>query len=266
MPYWLLIPQWLSPRSGKITHAHTRFLLDVLTGQFCAFLAVKIHDDVFDRQTEDLALIYAADQLLLSAAAAFEPYFSSRSTFWPFMRDSLKKTFNAISDVDHAQLHGYGSARSTARSTAGMYAVCNLATYAVCLQTGRRRMYPRIQRCTDEIACVGQYLDDLEDIEVDLRRGRLNYAGRILAGERARGKSNVLRMVARGALIDGTSDRFLAILRGHLERATRHAGQSGIPELVDLVKSQSELLDSIGYAMHGKRVDSILGSIAPARR
>jgi len=266
MPYWLLIPQWLPARSGMTTQANRRFLLDVLTGQLCAFLAVKIHDDVFDRQTKDLALIYAADQLLLSAAAAFEPYFSSRSTFWSFMRDSLKKTFNAISDVDHAQVHGYGAARSAARSTAGMYAVCNLATYAVCLRAGRRRMYPRIQQCTDEIACVGQYLDDLEDIKVDLRRGRLNYAGSVLGGKRAHGKSNVLRMVARGALVEGRSDTFLSMLHGHIVRAARYAGLSGIPELIDLVKTHSDLLDSIEYSLHSRRVKFVLGSIAPARR
>jgi hypothetical protein len=260
LPYWLVIPQWLNDLFLPKQETNQRFLRDALCGQFCVFLALKIHDDLFDGQARDRSLLFAADHLFLSARRAFVPYFPTHSLFWSFFDSSIAQTLNAIIAVDQAQLHRYGQPSSVATLARQGYAACNIATFAVCLRSKRIRLFQRIVRCTDELAFVGQILDDLEDVMVDFRRGRVNYAAYFLLGPSSHGRKNFLGRLARRIILDGSADRFFEMLQRHLARAREIAATTPIPMLLDYVGNHLLQLKSIETQWHRRRVQVLFES------
>jgi hypothetical protein len=243
-PYWLLLPQWLAVRVRGRQITARRFLSDALFGQCCAFLAVKLHDDVFDGHVEDRSLIFAADHLFLAAREAFTPHFRGDSPFWKFYESSLRRTLDAIVATDECQVRGYGSPASVRALAREGYAVCNLGTFAACLHARTPALFTRIVRCTDELAFVGQLLDDMEDVREDLGRGRRNYAAWFLLG---RSRKNIV--------IDGTADRWFALLRRHLKKAAGHAASAALPELAAHVAEHQREVDSTEAFFHEQRVN-----------
>jgi hypothetical protein len=260
-PHWLLVPQWLLQRFGQRKRSDRRFLLDILHGQFCAFLAVKLQDDLFDQQVSDRCLIYAADHLLLSAREALAPHFRSRSVLWPFFDASLRETINSIIEWDQSQLHGFGPVSSVKAITSAGYAVCNLATFAVCLRLNKARLFRTLLPCTDEIAFVGQLLDDLEDIQSDFDRGRLNYAARFLLKRPARNSPDLVDRLAMAIVVDGRLSEFLKMLRRHLDRAARIAATIDSPGLTEYIAWHRKALESIDMQQHQIRVRALVGNI-----
>jgi len=260
-PHWLLVPQWLLQRFGQLGRSDRRFLLDILHGQFCAFLAVKLQDDLFDQHVSDLSLICAANHLLLSAREAFAPHFSEGSVLWPFFDASLRKTMNAIIDWDHAQLHGFGPVSSVKAMTSGGYAVCNLATFAACLRLNKPRLFHALLPCTDEIAFVGQLLDDLEDMQSDFDRGRLNYAARFLLKRPVSNSPDLVHRLARAIIVDGRLSEFLSLLAKHLHRAAGVASSIDLPGLPEYIARHREALGSISTRHHQMRVRFLFGTL-----
>jgi hypothetical protein len=261
-PYWLLVPQWIVARSPGRRRTDQRFLLDVLCGQFCAFLALKIHDDLFDGHIRDRSLVFTSDYLLLSAREAFTPYFSAHSPFWPFFDSALKRTLHAIIETDHSQLHGYGTPSSVAALAREGYAACNIAAYAVCLRLNRVNLFQKLARCTDELAFVGQLLDDLEDMQEDFQRGRVNYAAWFLLGRSVNRRRNIMQQVARGIIVNGSAARFFTMLQKHLQRAGEMADSIGIPELEDYVGRYRKALEASETSLHRERVRMVFGIAA----
>ena len=69
LPFWLVAPGWfLSPQKGS---RHRRLLSDLAFGQYCLFLAIRIHDDLLDDQARDRWLILAGDDLLIEPEEQF---------------------------------------------------------------------------------------------------------------------------------------------------------------------------------------------------
>jgi hypothetical protein len=258
-PHWLLLPQWLMQQHGRKNMADSRFLADILRGQFCAFLGIKLQDDLFDQQVSDRSLIYVADHLLLSAREAFTPHFSAKSSFWPFFDSRLRDTINSIIDWDQAQLHGFGPVSSVKAMTSAGYAVCNLATFAVCLRRKKFRLFQALLSCTDEIAFVGQLLDDLEDIEPDFARGRLSYAVRFLLNRPIKSSADLNHRLASAIVVDGRLGDFLRMLGRHLDRAASIAASVKLPELLAYITRHRKVLESLERQQHQKRAGLLFG-------
>jgi len=258
-PHWLLLPQWLVQQHGRKDRAGSRFLADVLRGQFCAFLGIKLQDELFDQQVSDRSLIYVADHLILSAREAFNPHFSEKSALWPFFNSSLRDTINSIIHWDQAQLHGFGPVSSVKAMTSAGYAVCNLATFAVCLRLKKFRLFQALLSCTDEIAFVGQLLDDLEDIEPDFARGRLNYAARFLLNRPVKSSADLNHRLASAVIVDGRLGEFLRMLGRHLDRAASIAARVKLPELLEYITRHREVLESLDRQQHQMRAGLLFG-------
>jgi hypothetical protein len=253
-PYWLAVPQWLMRRHSGRRRGDRKFLHDALSGQFCAFLALKIHDDLFDEHVEDRSLIFAADHLLLAARGAFTPSFSDGSPFWPMFDASIKRTLDAIIETDRCQLHGYGQPSRVLALAREGYAVCNIGTYAACLRLDKPDLFPDLVRCTDLLAFVGQVLDDFEDLQDDVQRGRVNYAAWWLVGGVVPRKANFIRRVARAFIVDGSVARFFAMLQEQLLRAGTIAATLGLPELTDYIVAYRKGIERTEKLLHRRRV------------
>jgi hypothetical protein len=254
-PYWLLLPQWLAGRVRGGRTAGAQFLSDALFGQCCAFLAVKVHDDVFDGHVDDRSLIFAADHLFISAREAFTPHFRGDSPFWRFYDNSVRRTLDAIVATDACQVRGYGSPASVRALAGEGYAVCNVATIAACLRARTPALFAKIVRCTDELAFVGQLLDDMEDVREDLGRGRRNYAAWFLLGRSGRNGDDAMQPLMKNLVINGAADAWFALLRRHLTKAAGHAASAGIPELAALVAEHQREIDAAEDLYHKQRVN-----------
>ncbi len=264
-PHWLLLPQWLMRHHRQKDKASKKFLADIVRGQFCAFLAIKLQDDLFDGHVSDRSLIYAADHLLLSARTSFAPYFPTRSAFWTFFDSSIRRTVNAIIDWDDCQLHGFGPASSVKGMTSAGYAVCNLGTFAVCLRLKKPRLYRALLPWTDELAYVGQLLDDLEDMQEDFLQGRLNYAARFLLGRPTNSRTEIAQQLATAILFDGKLGEFLKMLEGRLSRAAGIARSIGLPPLLEFIHEYQGMLGSMEKKNHQRRVRAIFEHVDSIR-
>lgn len=258
-PYWLRVPRWIARRCSA--RMGRRFLDDVLFGQSCAFLAVKIHDDLFDGHVADRSLLFAADHLLLASREAFEPHFPGDGEFWNSFNGSFRRTLNAVIAVDECQLHGHPGHAAAAALVRQGYSVCNIGSYAVCRRAGKQRLFAAVARCTGEIAVVGQFLDDLEDMNDDYRRGRVNYAAWVLLGSSRRGRRRGVNRKFPRLLLDGTGDRWFAMLRAHVRRAEVLAAQTGISELSGHVREYGQAVATAERLLHRSSVDLVFSGL-----
>jgi hypothetical protein len=180
-PIWLRLPAWLAAR-GRNSMDRT-FLSDVQWGQYCLFLFVRIHDDVFDRHVTDPVFVYAADLLLIDSERAFARQFG-KSAFWPFYRDSLNTTLTAILEANALERRPQGLGGADTRVHARVASIFKVGAAAVCIKAGRPADLRRVGPFLDHLAIVSQMIDDLKDLRDDAIDGRRNSIATAIADPR----------------------------------------------------------------------------------
>jgi hypothetical protein len=267
-PYWLLLPQWLARnwrRSGKAQGLDRRSVEDILWGQYCLFLWLKIHDDIFDEQTHRISLIYAGDAFLVKACEVFSHCFETSSPFWRFFYSSLDETLSTIDAMDRHERSGRLQGLRSLSLIAKEYAMCKIASYAICLKAGREHDFPRVARFADEMAIMGQTIDDLQDMEKDLERGRINPAASCLLGPGRNGQRpgpQTLHRIAENLRNTDVSTRLFSALRRRVDRAARAIAPLGIPEAEAFLRSCRVHLERMEDRFHRERVKLIFGPYA----
>jgi hypothetical protein len=215
-PIWLRLPVWLTARAARSPGGS--FLSDVCWGQYCLFLFVRIHDDVFDGHHADPALIYVADLLLVESEQAFARHFST-GPFWPLYRRSLATTLAAILERDAFERRPRGLGADDRWVHARVSSLFKVGAAAVCFRTRRPGDLRSVARYLDHLAIAGQMLDDLRDLQTDLDRGRVNSVAGALARE-GRGLDGVLADMRRHL-----RSAMAAIAPLRMPAAERHAAQ-----------------------------------------
>lgn len=181
--YWLLLPVWLWGKYASRLALDQRdrdFLDDVLWGQLALFLCVRLQDDLYDGETACPNLRFAADQFLIESERAYAKHFGQGSAFTEFFRNCVQTSTQAIVEVDRLQREPRGAARRLLSGYARVYAVLKVGAAAVCLRLTRGRELARVMKFADQMAVGCQLLDDLQDLQEDLNRGRINFAARRL--------------------------------------------------------------------------------------
>lgn len=269
LPVWMLLPRWLARKwDSDLNAAPIRrgFLTDVLWGQFCLYALIKLHDDVFDGHVDTPGLIFAGDAFLVEARRCFARHFEADSPFWHFHDAALRKTLSAITAVDESQLRAEARYPVVARLYTDGYAVCKTASHAVCLAAGHVQAFRRVSEYLDGFAIAGQVLDDLEDMESDLERGRVNFAAASFARRaRPRGftKEETAKYLVRGIVMTDASDRLFARLAGEIDRSAR---AMRVLSVLPAIGHASRLQKAIGRIAEGyrrKRVDVLFGGLIP---
>ena len=271
LPFWLVVPWKLDEayRSRGVGGARTSFLADVLWGQYCLFQCIRLQDDVFDGHTKDLALVYAADQFLIDAERTFAKHFPRSSRFWDAFWPAFESTTQAIVRVDELQKRiGCDPAR-LGREYAKVAAVLKVGTAAVCFAHGRPGGVAALDRFADDCAIGDQILDDLEDVDEDLRRGRFNYvAQRICGGRAGRARSDpaeARREIARALALGDAAGRIIGDARRHFDRAAVTADGLRIPALGALTAGARRSVHGLERAFHRAQVKTLLGPILSLR-
>ena len=264
-PFWVPFPGWLFAaftRSGT-AHSPRGFLNDVIWAQYCLFLAVRVQDDLVDSQARDSSLIYAADEFLLEAERVLARHFGLSPSFSKLYRGCVLTTTRALVGV-HA-LHR-SSRIAPARILAGYAdesALFDVAPAAICIMFNRAKDFPRVAKFSSEMVVAGQIMDDLQDIEEDLRVGRWNYVVRRILGRRrlCDTPSNVaLELIGERVLQADALDPVFDEIRRHLESARDAIEALTVTPANALVCHQLQGVEVLRQALHRRRVDLLFRS------
>jgi hypothetical protein len=249
-PYWLWLPRelWASYAGGRAVSngsIERSFLEDVLWGQYCLFLFVRIQDDLFDGQTSARSLLYVADQFLVESERAFAVHLRLESIFWSEYRRLLQITTMGILEVDALQRRR--SRRGLLQAYKRVASIFHSGTLAVCLGLGRTRPLSALVEVSNDLSVAGQIVDDLLDIGEDLERGRWNFVALSLLHpeETVRLDAAACRLrLAETLWSDQGAARVLGRARRHLNSAARRLNE----------------LEVAGAAVHLERLESCLSA------
>jgi hypothetical protein len=272
--FWSLLPRWLfdDPRFAPTGRDRRRLLNDILWAQYCLFLFVRIHDDLFDGQARSPSLLFVADQLLVESETTFAKHFPD-AAFWRLFRQSLNTTLQGILKVDALQQHPSSMNGRALRLYADVSAIFKVGAAAVCVGSGRMGEFRLLSRFSDEIAIVEQILDDLLDVEEDLARARYNFAANeLLAGAPADADRRAERLARTVLLGDGVGV-LLKRVRKHLDRADAAIAPLRLAPAAAYVDTFRRGVDGFGQHVHQARVAHVFqglkemqGALAAANR
>ncbi len=260
-PYWKLLPPALAAAYGH-RRIGRQLVGDAVWGQHCLFAYVRLHDDVFDGQARDAALLFVADQYLVEAERTFARHFPRSSRFWTIFLDCLQTSTRAIVEVDAWQQRGQGHARSLLAKYAEVAAIFKVGVTAVCLKAGRAADLPALARFSDGIARAGQICDDLTDVAEDLRRGRFNYVAQLLLPRRRRPSTEEAEaFIARAIVSSDGAARVFREVRRNLEAAARAVRGLRCPAPREHVHLWRREVDRMEKELHRRSVRAVLAGL-----
>lgn len=235
---------------------------DVVWGQYCLFLSVRIKDDLLDGQTAHAELLFPADRFLAEAVMVFSGRMKGADLFWELFWDLLERTNRGIVAVGELQCKPRPSPKRLAEGYADVSSIFKVGSAAVCIKAGRLSDLPLIEAYADCLAVVGQILDDLDDIEEDLKTGRYNYATAVfLKGEkRWPTPTRAVGAVARNALYTNRFHDLLGDLTARLNTAADIAERLHLPAARRLAEGYRRSLATLGREFHRRRVAQVFGA------
>jgi hypothetical protein len=260
--FWTELPRWLTAdrRFAGSKHIDRRWLSDILWAQYCVFLFVRIHDDLFDGQARTPSLLFVADALLLESQRTLAKHFP-HGPFWPLFRKCLEATIHGIMEVDARQQRPGAMNERSLALYADVSAIFKIGSAAVCVRSGRMREFRRLSVFADEIAIAGQILDDVLDVQEDLARARYNFAAnQLLAGDGVTPHDRAARL-AQSVLFDDGAGRLLDVAGKHLDRAAAAIAPLRLAPASEYVGTFRRSLDEFRRRIHYARVEHVFRSV-----
>lgn len=249
---WLLLPEWLAVSTGVTARAGGRaFLRDVLWGQYALFLFVRIHDDLVDHQARSPWLAYVGDRYLVEAVSGYSRH--AGPEFWPLFWELVTETLDGIAEADRLQRRPRPDRRALLAAYARVSAIFKVSSIAVLQRSRKMRLYPAVSTFKDHTAMAGQILDDIEDVDDDLKEGRRNYlAARLLNASRLPGEPRDPRAIVAGRLFTGHA------VDACLDEADRQFAAAGraltLPQAQRYLSREQQHVDRIRASFHARRV------------
>ena len=184
-PGWLVIPEWLFHRHvttepGRNTHR--KFLEDIVFAQYCLFLFVRLQDDLLDDLEKNVNSTFISQLLYLESERLFQERLADEPDFKKIRLALIRKTILTALQAQSTQTSPETTPEELLKLNADLASVLHVGTAAICMRFGDRSEWGRLERILTELALAGQILDDLADLEEDLRAGRFSYVAKILVG------------------------------------------------------------------------------------
>lgn len=263
--YWTSLPAWLlaQPRFAGQVQIAPGFLDDVLWGQYCVFLVVRIHDDLLDGQAESNALVFVADGLLVESERSFARHLQ-HETFWNLYRDLLDTTLRAVLEVDVLQRQPGGIDRETVNKYSDVAAIFKIGSAAVCAKCDRMDHYQRVSGFADHLAVANQIVDDLRDVQEDLDRGRFNFAATHFGLTQGASRETHNRAIAHSVLVDDALGSLTDLVKGRYDDAGAEMRSIGLDPAVAFVERAVRDLERFAGDAHRSRVQYLLAPAIPS--
>jgi len=257
--YWRALPEMLAEKllARRLSaRSRRKFLRDVIKGQRMLYMALRIHDDIFDRHVANPSLIFASDLFLIEAELLFSKHLPKNSKFWEVYRKSLRTTIHSIVEADKEQNSFQGDPERLLDRYAHICAIFKVGSAAVCGMSGQWNQFATAASFCDEMAKAGQIVDDFVDLQEDIGRNRYNY---------------VAKRIFRLAKGDWVRQIFQDVYF-HTEKARRRAMSLRLEPAVRYVSDYERLIQQIQVRIRKSRVDALfrplinLGSIRDSRK
>lgn len=265
LPYWAVLPSSLARVYGGDAglKEHRAFLEDAVWAQYCLFRCIRLQDDIFDRQEDDLSQLFASNGFLIEAERTFAKHFPRSGAFWQALYHALERTTEGIIAADNLQRRPGGDPRALLAVYTRVDSIFTVGAGAVCTLFGRGADLASLGELACEVAMASQILDDLKDLAEDLRRERFNYvAKRLLSGEAPITIDRATRLIGREiALGDGTA-RVLDEARRHFRRARAISDQLGCVEMRDYLAAGEKAMELAKAGFHRAQVRNTFASLA----
>lgn len=263
--YWTLLPGWLlrHPRFAARAHADRGFLRDVLWGQYCLFLFIRIHDDLLDGQAHSPALLFVADSLLVESERSLAKHLQ-RAPFWELFRDLLDTTLRAVLDVDALQRRPGGMRLETLGKYGDVSAIFRVGSAAVCAKCRRMDDFQHVSAFAHHLAVANQIVDDVRDVQEDLDRGRFNFAATHFGLDGVASPAEHNRAIGRSVLLDDGIGSLIALVKGHYDAALAEIQLIGLDPAAAFVKRAQRKLARFAREVHRSRVRYLLAPVIPS--
>ncbi len=237
-PYWKELPRWLVERRSNGRQAGSKGFLDtVIWGQTALFYAVRLQDDLLDRDLPRAPLVLAPLLFLSEADRTYASIIDTKSAFWNHYRLALQTTLAGIARVAGLQRNPEAPADELLQCYGNVDAIFSVGSAAVCERMGTAENIPHVNEFVSELGKVLLALDDAEDIEEDLLDSRLNYPARILLEGRIAGGADpsLLAETWRVHARPEGLDEIRKALLGCLSRAADAIAPLGLKPAMDLI-------------------------------
>jgi hypothetical protein len=263
--FWTELPRWMiaDRRFARGKPIARVWLNDILWAQYCLFLFIRIHDDVFDGQTQRRSLIFVADALLLESQTILARHFP-QGPFWPLFRTCLEATIRGIMEVDERQRRPGAMNKRSLSLYADVASVFKIGCAAVCVRSGRITAFRRVSHFADEIAIAGQILDDMLDVQEDLARTRYNFAANQLLRAGCVNADDCADRIARAILFDDGAGLLLNEASKHLDRADDAIAPLRLAEAVAYVGTLRQNIEALRHRIHVARVEHVFRPMVKA--
>jgi hypothetical protein len=263
--YWTSLPAWLldHPRFRRRAPADPEFLRDVLWGQYCLFLVVRMHDDLLDGQARSPALVFVADSLLVESERSFARHLQG-SAFWSLYRTLLDTTLRAVLAVDALQRRPGGLQPETVSKYSEVAAIFKVGSAAVCAKCRRMDDFVSVRQFADHLAVANQIVDDVRDVQEDLDRGRFNFAAAHFGLIDAASPSDHRRAIAQSVLLNDGMGSLIDLIKGHYQAALSAVRQLRLDPAIAFVERACRDLELFAGHVHRSRVRFLLAPAIPS--
>jgi hypothetical protein len=215
---------------------------------------------LYDEQGITSKLFFAADLFLTEAFATFHKHLGQSPKFWDTCADSIQESILAFWEVDAMQKRQQVSFKEMRSGHARIASIFKIASAAVCYLAGRRHDYSIVETALDELAIAGQILDDFQDMDEDIKQGRLNYAARFILGSSAKtgAKSgDASSLVAERILYSDRVARLFEEIAEHVESSYSTVARLKIPEAAKYYSNYKQSIKKTADALDRERMRHI---------
>lgn len=242
-----------------------RFLNDVLWAQYCLFLHVRILDDLYDQHVQDPSLAYTAQLFKLEADGIFLKYFASARRFWNDYRGYYSKTISAIVRVDRLQQAAGADPKKILSGYMDVCSIFKIGSLAICCYGKRMHLLPDVAAFADALAAIGQAMDDLEDLQQDIGRGRYNFVSTFLLKQQKSATERRGDISSSWSNADKALAKLFLTLNKHLQVAERAAKKLKSTEMGEYCNWVGETLTKLEQQLHLMKVKWIFRDYVPVQ-
>jgi hypothetical protein len=240
--YWEGLPGWLMNKYGPAEvrgSGNSGFIADIEWAQYCLYLHYRILDDCFDAKADVAPLIYATNLFLMEAERVFDRYLHEQGLFRDRFRQSVEESSRTIVKVGEFHRDLKIAPDVLLSGYAGSASVFTIAPAAVCIYLNRTALLDDVEEFIAEMTIAGQIMDDLSDIVEDMRRGKINYAARIMTLRDSSGH-DIPKGSGRGF------SRLVDVVDSHLTSAFEAARRLDLKEAMEMAMDQKEGMKRLG--------------------
>jgi hypothetical protein len=249
-PFWLSWPPKLLRTlwCDQLPRIEIDLLTDVLWSQGCMVYAIRLHDDLFDKQSSQRELIYIGDLLATEA----ERTLANCSQQIPEVGELFRTAFwrCIVGIVETYRLQKLENIESSKQRTQieRVSALFPLSSIVMLGRAGRSELVDDINSASNTLSVAGQLVDDFYDLEEDASAGLINFAARLILkadGLSSNGDDQVSDRIAVALSRSESVDRACAPFVERLTALENRLAEIGLSCLIEDVVAIRESLEAI---------------------